>query len=112
MMKVALGQFACSGIETHIGDDIPAGVRKALFHYAGKLKTGRRPVAFPRFLADQAPQEAQVAFDLKVDAETEAMLEREAERQHTTKSQLVAHTVLVYLAELEFLGASPRGRAS
>jgi hypothetical protein len=113
MMRVALGQFACSGIETHLGEDIPAGVRKALFHYAGKLKTGRRPVAFPRFLADQAPQEAQVAFDLTVDAETEAMLEREALRQRTTLSQLVAHTVLVYLAELEFLGAAPpRGHTS
>lgn len=110
-MRVALGQFACSGIETHIGDDIPAGVRKALFHYAGKLKTGRRPVAFPSFLSGQTAPEEQVAFDLTVDAETEAMLEREAQRQRTTKSQLVAHTVLVYLAELEFLGA-PSGRAS
>lgn len=112
MMRVALGQFACTGIETHLGGDIPAGVRKALFHYAGKLKTGRRPVAFPSFLADQAPQEVQVDFELTVDAETEAMLEREAERQQTTMSQLVAHTVLVYLAELEFLGASPRSRPS
>ncbi len=111
-MRVALGQFACSGIETHLGEDIPAGVRKALFHYAGKLKTGRRPVAFPRFLADRAPQEAQVVFELTVDADTEAMLECEAQRQRTTTSQLVAHAVLVYLAELEFLGASTPGRAS
>jgi hypothetical protein len=108
MMRVALGQFACIGIETHLGTDIPAGVRTALFHYAGKLKTGRRPVAFPHFLADAAPQEAEVAFDLTVDAETEAMLEREAVLQRTTTSRLVAHTVLVYLAELEFLSAAAR----
>jgi hypothetical protein len=108
MMKIALGKFACSGIETHLGDDIPAGTRTALFHYARKLKAGRRPVAPPRFLDEIAPQEPAIAFDLVVDPETEAMLEREALRQRTTIGLLAAHTVLVYLAELEFLGVAPR----
>jgi hypothetical protein len=111
-MRVALGKFACSGIETHLGDDIAAGARTALFHYARKLKAGRRPPAPPRFLADQPSQEPQVAFDLTVDPETEAMLEQEALRQRTTMSQLATHTVLVYLAELEFLGVAPRSDAS
>jgi hypothetical protein len=106
-MRIALGKFACSGIEAHLGDDIPAGVRKALFHYTRKLKAGRRPIAPPRFLDDQGAPEAQVSFDLTVDPETEAVLEREALRQRTTMSQLASHTVLVYLAELEFLGVSP-----
>lgn len=108
-MRVALGPFACSGIEAHLGGDIPAGVRTALFHYTGKLKTGRRPVSFPRFLAAGAgaQEEPKVSFDLIVDAETEAMLEREALRQRTTTSRLVAHSVLVYLAELEVIGAAP-----
>jgi hypothetical protein len=110
-MRVALGQFACTGIETHIGDDIPAGVRKALFHYAAKLKAGRRPVEVPRFLSDRDPVDAAVEFELIVDAETEAMLEREAQRQQTTTTRLVAHTVLTYLAEIEFLGSSPVARA-
>lgn len=110
-MKVALGKLACSGIETHLGDDIPAGTRKALFHYARKLKAGRRPMAPPRFLAGQAPPRPQVAFDLTVDPETEAVLEQEALRQSTTVGQLAAHTVLVYLAELEFLGVAPRAEA-
>jgi hypothetical protein len=112
MMKVALGKLACSGIETHLGDDIPAGTRTALFHYARKLKAGRRPPAQPRFLADQTPLEPEVAFELTIDPETEAMLEQEALRQRTTLSQLAAHTVLVYLAELEFLGVAPRAEAS
>ncbi len=111
-MRVTLGTFACSGIEAHLGGDVPAGVRKALFHYVGKLKAGRRPTPFPRFLTERAPQEPEMAFDLTIDAETEALLEREALRQRTTISQLVAHTVLVYLAELEFLGAAPRGRGA
>jgi len=107
-MRVALGKFACSGIEAHLGEDIPDGVRKALFHYTRKLKAGRRPIAPPRFLDDQEAPEAQVSFDLAVDPETEAVLEREALRQRTTTSRLVSHTVLVYLAELEFLGVAPR----
>jgi hypothetical protein len=107
-MRVALGKFACSGIESHLGEDIPAGVRKALFHYTRKLKAGRQPIAPPRFLDDQEAPEDQVSFDLAVDPETEAMLEQEARRQRTTMSRLAAHTVLVYLAEIEFLGVSPR----
>ncbi|HEY4779168.1 MAG TPA: hypothetical protein VIH47_06220 [Solirubrobacterales bacterium] len=110
-MRVALGKFACSGIETQLGDDIAAGTRTALFHYARKLKAGRRPIVPPRFLADQRPQEPQAAFDLTVDPETEAVLEQEALRQRMTLSQLVAHTVMVYLAELEFLGVAPRASA-
>jgi len=105
-MRVALGKFACTGIETHIGDDIPAGVRKALFHYAAKLKAGRSPIEVPRFLPDRDLSDAAVDFELIVDAETEAMLEREAQRQQTTTTRLVAHTVLTYLAEIEFLGSS------
>jgi hypothetical protein len=111
-MRVALGKFACSGIEAHLGNDIPAGVRKALFHYTRKLKAGRRPVAPPPFLDDQEAQDAQVSFDLVVDPETEAVLEQEALKQRTTMTRLASHTVLVYLAELEFLGVAPRAGLS
>jgi hypothetical protein len=111
-MRVALGKLACSGIETHLGDDIPAGTRTALFHYARKLKAGRRPIAPPRFLDDVEPRDPAVTFDLTVDPETEAVLEQEALRQRTTVGQLAAHTVLVYLAELEFLGVAPRASAA
>lgn len=111
-MRVALGKFACSGIETHLGTDIPAGVRTALFHYAGKLKAGRRPVSPPRFLSDDPTgQESKTAFEVTIDAETETMLEQEALRQGKTVSQLAVHTVMVYLAELDFLGVSPRASA-
>ena len=110
-MRVALGQFACTGIETYIGEDIPAGVRKALFHYAAKLKAGRSPIAVPRFLPAQDPANVAIDFELIVDAETEAMLEREARRQQTTTTKLVSHTVLAYLAEIEFLSSSRALRA-
>jgi hypothetical protein len=108
-MRVALGTFACSGIEAHLGADIQAGVRAALLHYAQKLKSGRRPLELPLFCRDQNPQDAKVAFDLTVDAETEAALTREAARQGATLSQLAVHTVMVYLAELDFLAVPPLG---
>lgn len=107
-MRVALSKFACEGIETQLGEDIPGGVRIALFHYGSKVKTGRKPTPFPRFLADRSPADPEMSFDLIVDPETEAVLEQEAARQETTMERLVTHAVLIYLAELEFLGAAPR----
>jgi len=109
VVRVELGKLACSGLEGHFGTDVSAGTRKALLHYAYKLKAGRRPVAAPRFL--QAQTSAEVEFDLTLDRETEALLVQEARRQRTTMSRLAAHAVLVYLAELDFLGVVPRGNA-
>lgn len=105
MVHVQLGKLACSGLEGHFGD-LEAGTRKALLHYAYKLKVGRRPVAAPRFL--EAPPEPQATVELTLDRETEGLLAQEAARQHTTVSRLATHAVMVYLAELEFLGVVPR----
>jgi hypothetical protein len=107
-MRVSLGKFACRGIEAHLGEDIPAGVRAALSHYVRKLKAGRGPLAPPTFLGDLTPPEPHATFELSLDPETEAVLDREAARQGTSLSQLASHTVMVYLAELDFLGISPR----
>lgn len=109
MVRVELGKLACNGLEGHFGADLSAGSRKALLHYAYKLKAGRRPIAAPRFL--EAKTTPEVAFDLTLDRETEALLAQEARRQRTTMSRLAAHAVLVYLAELDFLGVVPRGNA-
>ncbi len=106
MVTVELGKLACTGLEGHFGDDLEAGARKALLHYAYKVKAGRRPVVAPRFL--QAPTSPEVKFDLTLDKETEALLAREAARQRIDVSRLATHAVLIYLAELEFLGVSPR----
>jgi hypothetical protein len=106
MVSVELGKLACSGLEGHFGADLSVGARKALLHYTYKLKAGRRPVAAPRFLKSPASPEAKV--DLTLDRETEALLAQEALRQRTTTSLLATHAVLVYLAELEFLGVVPR----
>jgi hypothetical protein len=102
-----LGKLACSGLEGHFGNDLAGGTRKALLHYVYKLKAGRRPLEVPRFLRSETPPSAK--FDLTLDRETEALLAREARRQRTTTSRLAAHAVLLYLAELDFLGVVPRG---
>lgn len=107
MVNVELGKLACSGLEGHFGPNLAAGARKALLHYAYKLKAGRRPIAAPRFLHSEVSPQAN--FELTLDRETEALLAQEARRQRTTTSRLAAHAVLVYLAELDFLGVVPRG---
>jgi len=107
MVNVELGKLACNGLDGHFGD-IEAGARKALLHYVYKLKAGRKPVATPRFL-DSAPVPA-AKFDLTFDRESEAVLAEEAIRQHTTVTRLATHAVMIYLAELEFLGVVPRHR--
>jgi hypothetical protein len=108
-VNVQLGEIACSGLEGHFGPDISAGTRRAMIHYAYKLKAGRRPPAVPGFLDD--PPEPQAVFDLTLDKDSEDALAREALRQQVSLTRLVAHAVLVYLAELEFLGVAPRGTA-
>jgi hypothetical protein len=105
-MRVALDNFARSGIEAQIGPDIPGAVRTAVFHYAYKLKAGRRPIEIPRFLRSRAPEESKSAFDIALDGEAASLLELEAARQGAALSELVNHSVLVYLAELDFLSAA------
>jgi hypothetical protein len=107
-MRIALGTFARSGIEAQLGGDLDAAVQAALCHYAGKLKSGRPPIGLPSFARKAVASDTSVALDLAVDSETEALLKREAARQKTSLSQLVAHTVLVYLAELDFLTSPTR----
>jgi len=106
MVTVELGKLSCTGLEGHFGTDLTVGARKALLHYAYKLKAGRKPVAAPRFLG--APSPAEATFDLTLDRETEALLSQEARRLRIDTTRLAAHAVLVYLAELDFLGVVPR----
>lgn len=107
MVNVQLGELACRGLEGHFGPDLSNGVRKALLHYAYKLRVGRRPIAPPRFLGDPPPP--RVELDLTLDSETEAVLGEEARKLHVSLSRLAVHAVFVYLAELEFLGVSSPG---
>jgi hypothetical protein len=102
-VKVPLGTFACNGIETHLDTDIAAGVRAALSDFTQRLESGRPPLELPRKPLNAAATEPVVAVDLCLDERTWQLLWREACRQETSTALLAAHSVLVYLAELDRL---------
>jgi hypothetical protein len=102
-VKIPLGTFACSGIETHLDTDVAAGVRAALSDFTQRLESGCPPVDLPRTPLEPVSAEPARAVDLSVDEHTWQLLQHEARRQGTTISQLAAHSVLVYLAELDRL---------
>ena len=108
-MKVALGTFACNGIEACLDTDIPAGVRAAVSEFTQRIGAGKAVVGVPRFAQDAPVDDPGHQVDLTVDDRTWAVLKSEAARQGATLSQLVTHSVLVYLAELDRL--TPPGAA-
>ncbi|HXS33821.1 MAG TPA: hypothetical protein VN758_08635 [Solirubrobacterales bacterium] len=91
------------GVEAHLGCDLALGVREALASYRRQLDSGSPPPEIPRFAADALAGQSVKALDLPVDEETRGVLEREAAKQGTTASELAAHSVLVYLAEIDRL---------
>jgi hypothetical protein len=107
-MRVALGAFACAGIRTHMGGNatVSAAVEKAVFHYTSRLKAGRSLIDVPS-LEGLGTKDPELLLDLEVVPEIEELLEREADRQGVSVEDLVAHAVLLYLAELDFLEAQP-----
>jgi hypothetical protein len=102
-VKVPLGTFACNGIEANLGADIVAGVRAALSDFTQRLESGRVPIDLPRMPLKGVSAESATAVDLDLDERTWQLLQREARRQGTTVGKLAAHSVLVYLAELDRL---------
>jgi len=102
-VKVPLGTFACKGIETCLESDIAAGVRAAISDFTQRIESGRAPVDLPREPLAAVSVEPAMAVDLSLDERTWRLLQREARRQSTTVAQLAAHSVLVYLAELDRL---------
>ena len=91
------------GVEAHLGSDLALGVREALANYTRQLDSESPPPAIPRFAVDSSTAEPEKFLDLPVDEETWEALELEAARQGTTASELAAHSVLVYLAEIDRL---------
>ena len=83
-----------------------AGLRAALFHYAAKLRSGRTPVEYPSFLQSDDFSGSETATEIEIDDDVEKAIEAEAERQGRTAAELAGHAVLVYLAELEAVGAT------
>jgi hypothetical protein len=104
-MQVGVGPFTQRAIEERLGPDLSAGVEIALLYYVGKLRSGRSAPGFPSFLQNAGFEPPAAEVELNVGAEVEAMLTVEAEYQQTTVDRLVAHSVFLYLAELDRLEA-------
>ena len=100
-MRVVLGKFARTGIETQLGADLDEGVRAALVHYTRRLKSKWTPLAPPYFSRGQAYGGPAEEFELSVEAETEAALVGEARRHQVHVDEILAHAVLTYLADLD-----------
>lgn len=102
-MQVAVGPFTRQGLEERLGPDLPAGVEIALLYYVGKLRSGRGARDVPSFLQNGSFEGPLSEIELNVGPEVEDVLSAEAERQHTTVDRLAAHSVFLYLAELDRL---------
>lgn len=99
-MKVRLGSFARSAIETRLGSDLSTGVEAAFLHYARRVRSGQRPVSYPGFL-EEASGGLGDEFEVGVDPEVEEVLTVEMRRQGLSLDQVAAHAVFVYLADLD-----------
>lgn len=83
-----------------MGSDLSVGVSAAVAEYTRRLDSDVPPVEIPD-LAAHAPAEPVRVVDLPLSRETLAALRREAARQRASVSELVAHSVLIYLAEID-----------
>jgi hypothetical protein len=108
-MQVVVGSFTRQGIEDRLGRDLSAGMEIALLYYVGKLRSGRGAVSVPSFLQIAGFPGAVSEVELNVGTEVEEVLSVEAKRQHTTVDRLAAHSVFLYLAELDRLEAEGAG---
>jgi hypothetical protein len=118
-MRVTLGPLAKTGLETHLGPELPAAINAALVYYVGRLRTGQRPPPFPKFASTQGKQrngteeaepagrsttDPRVEIEVPVDERIEAVLIADAEAQGVSAAEIAGHAVLVYLAELDLVG--------
>lgn len=103
-VKVELGYFATRAMEARVGPDLALGIREAVKHYSRRLESGRKPLAPPSFLRGDESPDPETAMEVEIGAETEATVEREADRQHVSPQQILRHAVLTYLADLDSHG--------
>lgn len=93
-----LGSFAREGIED-LGDaDLDGGVEAALRYYVSILDGDAPPPRLPRGWAAGPPGPGGTEVELCLEPPLGAALERDAERQGATVTELATHAILVYLA--------------
>ena len=115
-MKIILGTFACFCIESRFGPDLGSGAEAALRHYAGRVRSDRKPPPPPPlFLLSATPPDSGVELELTVEPEVREVLELEALRREVYLEGLLAHAIFVYFADHDSDAAErfdfPRGAA-
>jgi hypothetical protein len=110
-MKVEVGSLARNGLESRVGPDLGAAVNAALVYYVGRLRSGRVPIPYPRFLHEGVAvddgfvvRRAGAVLEIPVDERIEAALDTEARRQQVEVEKLAGHAVMVFLGELDLIG--------
>jgi len=108
-VKVKLGAFAAGMLaekhqrETGIGGGVQPSsddVVKVIRFYLSEAGGESAGWAYPDFLREGRRRE-EMEFELEVDESLWGEMEREAERQDVTVTQLLEHAVLYYAAELD-----------
>ena len=105
MVSVELGKLACTGLEGHFGTDLTVGTRKGPVALPYKLKAGAQA---DRRRPSLSLTSAEAKFDRRSIATPKQLFSQEARRLRISTTRLATHAVLVYLAELDFLGVVPR----
>jgi hypothetical protein len=103
-MRIRLGAFARSGIETELGPDVEAGISAALEYCADQLAKEQRLLGIPS-LGGEGTEPVRTEAELPVSPEVERALELEVSRQGITTDELISHAILVYLARVDELQA-------
>jgi len=108
-LRVALGKFARSRIEASLGGDPAATVRAALLHYERRMKSRTPPPGLPDLAkGPQVAGDPSAYVEFEVNSAVRALLEEQAKSEGVDLNRIVAHAVLVYLADLDL--DSPPGR--
>lgn len=100
-MRVVLGKFAKSSLESRLGGDLDHGVRTAVVHYVQRLMSPYRPLGLPTMSVGRHKTEPGATVDLVLDARMEKLVRAEACRLAVPVEQVLSHAVLVYLADLD-----------
>lgn len=107
-VKVKLGAFAGGMLawkhqrDTDGGNGAPSSddVVRAIRFYLKEKGGDSTGWAYPDLLRQGRPEE-EVEVELDIDESLWGQMEREAERQHVTVTQLLEHAALYYAAELD-----------
>ena len=81
IVKVSIGTFARSSLETHFGSDLAKVMREACIHYARRLRSGRRPRGVPSFHRVLEPSNGSTRVAFTLQSSIRSQLEGEARRQ-------------------------------